>query len=250
MSKPATLLLIAIFVLSNLVMVGSGFAQSMSKPSVPEFTLKLVAHPYDVPSTYEIDPYTGEKIITSYGYREENKSIEVTIKNQPFTSTLDSSGNYTSLFYNVRYKGHYSDEWTPSEQSLSTIFYNASNSDYTVISISLLKIGSVSIDGEIDFQVRALIGYSIAKAYGSILPPEMMIYHEFIGQAGDWSNTQTISNSESQSSSPEPTIPTSPSQMPDEEPELSEQDVILGIAITVAVLVAGLGLLVYLVKRK
>lgn len=124
MSRSLVLLLITVLVLSSLVMVGSVFAQS-----VPEFTLKLVAHPYDVPSTYEIDPYTGEKIITSYGYHEENKSIEVTIKNQPFTSTLDASGNYTSLYYNVRYKGNYADEWSPSEQSLTRIFYDASNSD-------------------------------------------------------------------------------------------------------------------------
>lgn len=53
--------------------------------------------------------------------------------------------------------------------------------------------------------------------------------------------------------SPTPTLtptPTSPTQIPDEEPELSELDVILGAAITVAVLGAGLGLLIYLIKRK
>ena len=129
MSKSATLLLITVLAVYSLVIVGFAFAESTPKPAIPEFTLKLVAHPYDVPSTYEIDPYTGEKIITSYGYHEENKSIEVTIKNQPFTSTLDASGNYTSLYYNVRYKGNYADEWSPSEQSLTRIFYDASNSD-------------------------------------------------------------------------------------------------------------------------
>jgi len=250
MSKPATLLLIAIFVLSNLVMVGSGFAQSMSKPSVPEFTLKLVAHPYDVPSTYEIDPYTGEKIITSYGYREENKSIEVTIKNQPFTSTLDASGNYTSLYYNVQFKGQYTDEWNNARA-----FYNASNSEYTVISISLIPY-QIPDGSPLDFQVRAFIGYAVRKAYDSILPPEMMIYYEYIGQAGDWSNTQTITIGESQTSSPEPTIPTFPTPSPEptsspySEPQVTGQELILGIAVTVAVLGAGLGLLLYLIKRK
>ena len=160
---------------------------SIPDTSVPEFSLKVVAYPYDVAPTTTTDPYTGENIITSYGYREENKSIEVTIKNQPFTSTLDASGNYTSLYYDVRFKGHYTDVW-----SYAYTDYNASDSDYTVISISLRQIGSVSVGGQIDFKVRALIGYKITKAYDSILPPEMQYYQEFIGQAGDWSNTQTI----------------------------------------------------------
>jgi hypothetical protein len=161
---------------------------STSEPSVPEFSLKVVAHPYDVPPTTTTDPYTGENIITSYGYREENKSVEITVENQPFTSTLDASGNYTSLYYGVRFKGSYTDEWSQAYSE-----YNASKFDYTVISISLRQIGSVSVGDKIDFQVRALIGYEVTKAYDSILPPEMKYYHEFIGQAGDWSSTQNIS---------------------------------------------------------
>lgn len=34
---------------------------SISKPSVPEFTVKYVDNSYDVPPTYGIDQYTGEK---------------------------------------------------------------------------------------------------------------------------------------------------------------------------------------------
>ena len=56
------------------------FGTVHAKPSVPEFTVKLVAHPYDVPTTYSTDPYTGETI-THAGYHMENKSIEVSIKN-------------------------------------------------------------------------------------------------------------------------------------------------------------------------
>ena len=50
-------------------------------------------------------------------------------------------------------------------------------------------------------------------------------------------------------SSPEPTIPTSPTPVPSEEPQLG-QEAILGVAVTVAVVCFGLGLLVYLIKRK
>ena len=46
-------------------------------------------------------------------------------------------------------------------------------------------------------------------------------------------------------------LPTpSPSPLPSEEPQLAEQDAILGVAVTVAIVCVGLGLLVYLIKRK
>jgi hypothetical protein len=78
MSKLATLLFITVLTVSSLVMVGSVFAQSIQTPSVPEFTVKLVAHPYDVPptTTTTIDQYTGQEIVTTIpGYHVENKSI-------------------------------------------------------------------------------------------------------------------------------------------------------------------------------
>ena len=45
-------------------------------------------------------------------------------------------------------------------------------------------------------------------------------------------------------------VPTSPTPFPSEEPQQLGQDIILGVAITIAVLAVGLGLLVYLIKRK
>lgn len=260
MSKNATLLLIAILTVSSIIMVASVFAETIPNPSVPEFTLKVVAYPYDVAPTTTIDPYTGKNITTQYGYHGEKKSIEVTIKNQPFTSTLDASGNYTSLYYDVRFKGHYSDDnWYYVDSA-----YNASNSDYTVIAIGLMEIGLVSpgerpisAGDQIDFKVRALIGYKITKAYDSIgLPPELRYYHEFIGQTGDWSNVQTITVDESQTptSSPETTPTQTPSPVttptPYQEPQQIDKEIIIGTIIAAAVIIAGLGLLIYLMKRK
>jgi hypothetical protein len=77
------------------------YAQTL--PSVPEFTLKFEAQPYDLPPTYGIDSYTGKNVTIAEGGHVENKSIVVTIKNQP------SSGD---LYYNVRYKGHFEESWT------------------------------------------------------------------------------------------------------------------------------------------
>jgi hypothetical protein len=41
MSKSWALLLVAVLTVSSLLMVASAFAQSIPKPSVPEFTLQL-----------------------------------------------------------------------------------------------------------------------------------------------------------------------------------------------------------------
>jgi hypothetical protein len=232
MSKRVTLLLIVVLTASTLTVVEFATADT-AIPSVPEFSLKVVAHPYDVAPTTTIDPYTGDEIITSYGYREENKSVEVTIKNQPFTSTLDASGNYTSLYYNVQFKGQYTDKWENARA-----FYNASNSEYTVTSVSLRPY-QIPDGVSLDFQVRAFIGYAVKKAYDSMLPPEMKYYYEYIGQAGDWSNTQTITVGDSQTSTPS----SAPTQTP-------ESTTIIGVAIIVAVLGAGISLLLYLSKRK
>ncbi len=177
-------------------------SNAVPKPSVPEFTLKVVAHPYDVPPTYEIDQYTGQNIKTSSGYHVENKSVEVIIKNQPFSSTLDESGNYTSLFYNIQFKGHYANEWSHAE-----VCYNTSNSAYTLISISF-EGQDIPDGGQIDFQVRALVGHlkRLISETGILVLPNPY-YYEFAGKAGDWSNTQTITIDQSAST----TTPSTPS---------------------------------------
>ena len=51
-------------------------------------------------------------------------------------------------------------------------------------------------------------------------------------------------------SSSEPTNPTSPTPLPSEEPQPIESELILGVAVTVAVVVIGLVFLLYLIKRK
>lgn len=75
MRQRATLLFIAILAVSSLAMVESAFGQLITKPAVPEFTLVLVDSSYDVPTTYSIDPYTGENV-THHGYHVEEKKSE------------------------------------------------------------------------------------------------------------------------------------------------------------------------------
>jgi len=246
-------------------------ASGIPKPSVPEFTLKLVDHSYDVPQSYSIDPYTGKSVMTEEGYHVENKSIEVTIKNQPFTNYKDAKGNTLMLYYDIRWKGHFEDHWR-SFNSTNQMYLVASsslmadnvlvypNSPSTVLSYGLggnngsdvysERLDEISAGGQVDFQVEALIGY-YTKVYDTPVPgipgSQHPYHYEFTGESSGWSETQTITIGESQTPTPSPeAMPT-----PSEETQQTEQiEAIVGVVIVVAVIVFGLSLLIYLIKRK
>ena len=261
MGKLAVLLLIAVLAASNLLMVSSVFAQSTPKPSVPEFTLKLEAHPYDVPPVYETNPYTGDTVMTEEGYRVENKSIVVSITNQPFPTSFNDVNCY--LYYYVRVKGHFEESW-----SVLTRLY-VSDTEYTTKTYILeddfelgYKLEGIDSGGDVDFQVKAKAGYD-SLIWGTDHPtvPSTGHYEEGIamGEESDWSNTQTIkvpankpvSSTTTPTPSQTPTATPTPSPTPNQETQQTEQiETIIGAAILVAVLGSGLGLLLYLVKRK
>jgi hypothetical protein len=233
------------------------FAQSIPKPSVPEFTLKYIDKSYDIPPTYDIDPYTGKNVMTQAGYHVQNKTIELAIKNQLFTPYKDADGNSIRLYYSIRKKGHFGDSWG----YLDTGYYGLDNhyvdadldSDYTILTyglvgnngtLSLLNL-DISPGGQVDFQVQAFIGYN-TRIHEYWTPLGEVYHYVFTGETSDWSNTQTITIPESQTPTSSPT----PTSTPYQEPQQIEQALILGLTITVAVLGAGLGLLIYLIKRK
>lgn len=162
------------------------------KPSVPEFTWEFVDYSYDTPPTYEIDPYTGESVMTEPSYHIDNRSIVVTIKNQLFTPYRYANGTYTRLYYGIRIKGHYENEWSYAPDPHYYGYYNASDSGYTVIAIRLASYGAggVSSGGKVDFQVEALIGYD--NRIPTMTPWGESCYYEFTGETSGWSSTQTI----------------------------------------------------------
>ena len=173
------------------MMVESATAKTIPKPSIPEFTLSIVSHSYDVAPTTTIDPFTGNTVSTQAGYHVENKSIEITIKNQPFTAFTDKIGHYIILYYNVSYKGHYGADWNYySYDSLTKYFVKQSDSDYTTIPFT-----QIPTEGQMDFRLQALIGFYTETGH-----PFMDVYeYNFTGQTSDWSNTQTITIPETSS---------------------------------------------------
>ena len=200
MNKNFAVLFILILAASSLTAV---VAAQTSQPSVPEFTMKYVDLSYDVPPTYGIDQFTGQNVVKQGGYHVDKQSAVFTIKNQPFTSYNDSSGNNISLYYNFRYKGHFGTEWRdyPFGESgggvykYSDLYYTspespkleASNSEYTELALSLpflFGLGTtIHNDDEIDFQVQALMGHIDYVGDG---------YYRYTGERSAWSNTQTI----------------------------------------------------------
>lgn len=184
-----SVLIIVLVLSSSSVILPASLA--LTKPSTPTFTIEEISTSYDVPPTYEKDPYTGETI-TKPGYTTENKNTYIKIKNQPFTPVTKDDGSYVKLYYQYRYKGHYSDnnEWqTPPYSDYS--FEQSINSEYTLIYLALYRAGAETPhEGDkFDVQVRAVI-YSRTAFEVTWGRPHTEYNDEQIESA--WSSTQTV----------------------------------------------------------
>jgi hypothetical protein len=233
--KSLSLILILIV---SLTIIGTSSAQTIPKPSVPEFTAKYVDRSYTVPSTTTIDPYNGEKI-TNPSRHVENKTLEITIKNQPFTPYIDSKTDshwQITLMYQIRTKGHFAQNWTYL-YFVSDGFLPASNSDYTIVSYSIgtgSVWGNLQSNDQVDFQVEAMIGY-VHRTIG------FMSWY-FTGESSDWSATHTVTTPSS-NVTPNPTVTSLPTPTVPELPSWI-------IPLLLGIILATAGLLVYHKKHK
>jgi hypothetical protein len=165
---------------------------AIPKPSIPEFTVELVDNSYDVPekTTTKIDQYTGKETeTTTPSYHVENKSIEITIKNQPLSpyTNANASSYEGRLYYNVRVKGHFGEEWTAPisfkrHDPVSRIPVSSS-SGYTVVTCS----ADYPPDAYLDFQVEAFIGHNY---WDSIPDHPLGVFSAFkVDATSGWSTT-------------------------------------------------------------
>ena len=169
---------------------------SIPTPSIPEFTLGFVNKSHYSSPVYEVSPYTGEKdVLVEPGHYEDERYVEVNITNQQVSLTSTRLENYTNLYYKIRVKGHYEDEWVEAPHLMPSHYryHNASDYAYTVILVEISaqnSLRNVPSGGEIDVQVEALIG--------QVIKTKIMIYGEesysykFVGEESGWSSTQTI----------------------------------------------------------
>ena len=101
LGKSLGLLLILMMIVPflSLLMVKPASAQTIPKPSVPQFTLKFENGSSIQPATYSIDPYTGKNVTISPATYQQWADILLTVKNQPFTPYKNSNG--TGLSYTM-----------------------------------------------------------------------------------------------------------------------------------------------------
>ncbi len=188
--KGFPLLLIAILAASSLITVESVAAQSIPKPSPPEFTLNFIQSHYN-----SSDPNTG------VSKQIENNTLEFIIKNQLLPVNLAGNSN-VSLYYLIRFKDHYNEDGFAPIYSDAT-YHSQSNSANTVLLIPLNfpRMLPPVDSGVVDFQVQAQIGYytEVHKpGYDPDIPPQFQSGNGYIEtnfspvEKSDWSNTQTI----------------------------------------------------------
>jgi hypothetical protein len=218
MSKLAALLFISMLAVSSLITVKTASAQSTPKPSIPEFTAEYVDYSYDIAPTYTTDPYTNNTVIQTYGSHVGNRTVIITIKNEPFTPFTDSNGNTINMFYNVRFKGTFGQDWTEMYGVERTVWYSFDNPDdnygYKIQNYAsqntVVLISSPPAQGQMDIQVEALQGYTNRTTIqGHIFMA--VVGYTFYGEESGWSDTQTINLGESQT--PTPPVPEFPAWM-------------------------------------
>jgi hypothetical protein len=216
MNRIITTALIAALIVSSMTAILLTSATSM--PSVPEFTVKYIDYSYDTPATYGTDTYTGQTIVTNPSNHVDNRTVQIVIKNQPFTAYTNENGREINLFYNVRYKGSFGENWTmmfgEQAQMLGgtnpylTYGYatqDPTSSDTTVI----LTLPWNIVSGQMDFQVKALIGYTNRSlAQGGIMYARWT--YDFYGQESGWSSTQTITIGRGEVATSQPTTQLTP----------------------------------------
>jgi hypothetical protein len=179
LSKKLVLMLLLFF---SLTLLGVGFVgfcvAPVTVPARPEAAPEIVSvkintnHRYS-PPIYSTNPYTGETTLAYSGSYVPNGTIEITIKNRPFTPYIDKDGHtinrYYTFFVSPGGSGEpdrWWDYWLASGRPWYVVYQ--SDADYTVVSITYFPdlaprphIG-VSYEGEVKaFRVQAVMGYFV-----------------------------------------------------------------------------------------
>jgi hypothetical protein len=281
--KFVALTLLTLLVGTCLMMANVASAQSIPKPSIPEFTVTVTDHSYDVKTTTTTttDPYDGHIFTTTApGYHAKNGSIELSIKNQPFTPYYDSNGYPIKLYYHYRAQGLNVNWHDSGVGTYLDAYFEATNSTYTTVTIgyggNFFQTAGGSdnykADGTIDFQVEAFIGYKnvTLKSSSCVVIRQEDLRTEFVGQTSGWSSTQTatIPNGAytptipNPTNSPTPTVAATP--MPCQDSTVSPSEILTGsgstgpkyswleiaLVIVVASVFAFLVAVIFVMRRK
>jgi hypothetical protein len=266
LAKHLTFCLVVLLVITSTTLLTAKPAntQSIPKPSVPEFKLSYTNYVYDEPAA--TSQWSGAPIPNS-SYHNDYRLVYIKVRNPPNDAYVNDdsveNGVREHLYYNVRVKSHFSNEWvelwgqSPVYASNGSIitgtwYWGASDSEVTYIGSIALNgrtnlihaSRDVAVGDQVDFQVKALIGYQDLEKYS------------FLGEESEWSNTQTLTIDmrtqttsspppDSSNSTMEPTQSAVPSNTLDQTEELTSVPLIVFIAVIVTFLVVIVVLLVF-----
>ncbi|MCL5876450.1 MAG: hypothetical protein M1540_01400 [Candidatus Bathyarchaeota archaeon] len=215
----AFLLFVIMSVFSSLSIINQVSGQvGVTTPITPGFSVNYEEYNWYISPTYDVDPSTGKAVMTHEGYYKVNRYAHISISNQPFEPYPDSKGNLIDLFYDIKWKPHNADSW---QTLLPPGSHLSQNKEFYLSAVSIGFKGNPDhslwdlldyIPGnQIDFQVQALIGY-------------YTVDNVFVGQSSGWSNTQTLTIPNDDSTS-------SPSQNPTATPQQqnAQSGVLLGL---------------------
>jgi hypothetical protein len=101
---------LTLILIMSLSIIGTAHAQTIPKPSVPEFKLSCQNNVYDVPPTTKPDQWTGNLTIVP-GYHVDYREVMIKIHNVPNNQYIDHTVNRL-LYYSVREKSHTSSIWS------------------------------------------------------------------------------------------------------------------------------------------
>ncbi|MCL2641935.1 MAG: hypothetical protein FWD52_00230 [Candidatus Bathyarchaeota archaeon] len=246
---------IAVVSILVLVMLGALLVESCVAPIVtptnpkaaPE-VISVVIHnnPVWEPPITNTNPYTGEVISTQPGYWIYNGSIEITLKNRPFTAYTDENGNTINTYYCIFYKLLNSNfGWLGTSPgggvSLPIAIYQ-SDTAHTVIPFKYGDESGWGLVGDVSFRIQTVEeGYFI---HNQIYEGVGSVWTEF---------TITIPQGDHTSSILKPTIkPTTvmPSTsdsniLPPSNPYSSWLSYLVIILVAVCIIVISVGVVVY-----
>ncbi len=184
------ILIMAISSLSLMMMVEPTWAQTIPKPAVPQFSIQYVDYSYDIPAYNSTDPFTGQQIQHPSQHIEDIR-VNARIKNQPFTPynlpnpPNGANSGQVGFFYNVRYKGHFGNDWSEIYGYHNAYFINQNySSQFTSFTIQHWQ--EFPEGDQIDYQVKAMIGFEGTTFVGPYPQPFI------IGEESEWSSTLTL----------------------------------------------------------
>jgi hypothetical protein len=259
MHAKVTLLLFLISSVSFLLLASAPLpATAQTSPAVPQFSLKLEDQSYDVAPHYTSDPFTGETIQTSGGYRVEKKFIDVIIQNpdsHSFYSVVNES--VVKLYYNIRVKNHLDAEWRSDTNSSNNLA--PSDADYTTIQYGYgsqnmggfsIWLGDLAPGTQLDFQVQSINGFYTKTTQEDPICWRLTQYNVF-NETGrsNWSATQTITIPSDSNPQATPTATTTPTSSAASATELNLSGVDLALVAVTAVAVAVAVLAMTLILR-